>query len=299
MFRQGVVTEQRYDPEVYIKTKSGSLFAIIKMFEAAAAGIGLFAFVLFHGMIVLIAQNLLTRFEPLIRIIFPDYAVRLLTTSFRLPAILIVVILLLVVLDGIGVMIIRYGQSGEGLVSFVHLIRWIANIIRILLVIISLLRCVVFFRNAGNLVHGDNGAEKSLAAPGTYVLVCLIVRLVYLIFFCNYHKDIRIILDTVHEERQILLPVRAERQHLAGRCLLITWNAGTYLLFSLLFLVLSIVMGRDLIPESSLREISIAVSPLVLLTVNFLVALLRFLKFIAMRNCVKSFNKAHKNNRRR
>ena len=75
MFRQGVVTEQRYDPEVYIKTKSGSLFAIIKMFEAAAAGIGLFAFVLFHGMIVLIAQNLLTRFEPLIRIIFPDYAV--------------------------------------------------------------------------------------------------------------------------------------------------------------------------------------------------------------------------------
>ena len=286
--------DNRISPNSYIDTKSGSVLALVKAAEIIFAGSALFILFIISDRISQITNELLNSLSQLTYYFTPNTSAPLLASLMRRPLLIPMIILILIMLDGFGVVMIRYGNSGCGLVRFVHTIYWIAHIIEIIYLIVLMFRFGFGMNQAGQAVGNDKTANLALGAMGAFGWIYYIALLIGLLFYCNYHHDIRVVLKTVQEECRTRHVAKIGRNHLAGRCTWLMLGAGLYLVISAVLLFYPIFTKDNLFSKETLQTLSAIAAPMVLLGINFVLTLLSFLKFLSLRICMRNFKKAHK-----
>ena len=284
---------KRFDPDQYIKTKSGSVLAFVKLLEAIAAGIGIIALVSVSARVSQLSRELLYYISQFSSYLPASFS-RVLIELFRNPLLILTIILMLIILDGIGVLMMRYGSSGGGLVRFVHTIRWIAYIIEILCLIVGMVRFVLGLHQTSQAFADVNGANAAIGALGITGWVYFLCSLINLLFYCNYHHDIRVVLKTVQQERSSRRISKVGKNHLAGRSTWFAWGSGLWFICSAFLFIYPIVSHENLLSTETLRQISKYIAPIALSGINFIIALLVFLKYLCLRICMRNFNKMHK-----
>ena len=284
-----------FDPEQYIQTDSGSLLAGIKMFEAIFAGLRLFVMIVLSGYILQLTQYIAVSLLQLLGNVKIDLTLFIFFMQLRYPLVIPGIILLLMILDGIGVLLMRFGESGELLVRFVHTIYWIGLIIAIIYIFYFSFRSFNFITQLGYALGADKSKWQSLTTLRFFLLLFVLAVVIFSwLFLCNYHHDIRVVLETVHKERKRGHPQKVGKNHLAGRCTILLLNAGIWFIISAVLLIWFInhPIG-DLLPEEIAKYLPAILSPIVLLTTIFIINLISFLKFLTLRICVRNFQKMH------
>ena len=282
----------RFNPDVYIKTNSSTILAIIKTIESIATCFGLLG--LAAGILGVSAavnhftdsvNEILLNYLPNISFQLPGFLLKL---HYLIPAL----VLLLIILDGFGIFLMRFADRGEELVRFVHFIFWMLSILGIIIFVGS----VIMYHIEMNRLNDAFSSSSSLAAlsgvMGFFIYPIIVINFLILLFICNYHHDICVVLKTVHEEKRTGYNAAVGNNHLMGRSGWLAWSSGAVFVVSAVYLIIPLVTGKQLVPEES-RNSLIKLAPVVLLAINFLISLLIFLKYLSLRICVGNFVKNH------
>lgn len=211
----------------------------------------------------------------------------------RYPMLLPVIIMLLIFLDGIGVLMMRYSRSGEGLVRIIHTVYWLCLLIEIIALIIGMLRFVLGLDDLSKAFGGNQSVYASLGSMRIVFWILFFSVLIGLLFYCNYHHDICAVLQTINQERVSGKPVKVKKNHLAGRSGLLAWATGCYFVLSAILVIYPLLTKTNLISDETIKEMT-NIPSMVLLSINMLISLISFVKFLSLRICVKSFQKVHK-----
>lgn len=276
----------RFDPDIYIKTKSGGVLAFVKVLEAiaAAAGfvclaIGYFGVSTLFDSITASVNAVINQYLPTAMIRLPEFAAK---SSFLLPAIFLV----LLMLDGIGTFMIRFLNQGENLVRFVHLIYQIVSILEIIFFIVIVILL---------LHYASDESTASIAAFGALGILTIPITggsLAVLFFQSGFHHDIRTVLKTVHEEKRSGQNLVVGDNHLAGRSSCLAWGSGITFAYSAFLFIYPLVTHKQINQETS--PISIPnLAPVITLAINFVFWLFTFLKYLSLRICTGNFKKYH------
>lgn len=149
----------RYDPEVYIKTTSGTILAVIKFLEALFAVLGLAGLIFVSSGVSQVVKSMSEYFSSLLNLNLPDAFSLTAGNLSRFTVLLPAAALLLIILDGIGTLLMRTTHSGEGLVNFVHRVYWLWYVLQIVLLLYSVIK---------NLLHltGSQGSASLFSLTG-------------------------------------------------------------------------------------------------------------------------------------
>lgn len=282
----------RFNPDVYIKTNSSAILAIIKTIESIAACFGLLGLVIsFLGV-----STAVNHFTDSVNEVLLNYLPNI---SFQLPGFLLklhylmpVLVLLLIILDGFGVFLMRFTDRGEELVRFVHFMFWILSILGIIIFVGG----VIMYHVQMNRLNDAFGSSSSLGAisgvMGFFIYPVIAINFLVLLFICNYHHDIYTVLKTVHEEKRTGNNVAVGNNHLMGRSGWLAWSSGAAFAGSAAYLIIPLVTHKQIIPEET-RNSLLNLAPMVLLALNCLICFLIFLKYLSLRICVGHFRKYH------
>ena len=282
----------RFNPDVYIKTNSSTILAIIKTIESIAACFGLLGLVIsFLGVSTAVnhftdsVNEVLLNYLPDISFQLPGFLLKL---HYLMPAL----VLVLIILDGFGVFLMRFADRGEELVRFVQFLFWILSILGIILYFGG----IILYHVQMNRLNDAFGSSSSLAAisgvMGFFIYPVIAINFLVLLFICNYHHDIYTVLKTVHEEKRTGYNAAVGNNHLMGRSGWLAWSSGAAFAVSAAYLVLPLVTHKQLVPEET-RNSLLNLAPMVLLAINCIICLLVFLKYLSLRICVGHFRKYH------
>ena len=283
----------RFNPDCYLKTASGSVLAFTKMLEAIAAGIGIVMLVFVSEAISGTIREISLLINQYFHFVFPEKIADTLSNLVRYPMLLPVIILLLIILDGIGVLMMRYSRSGEGLVQIIHTVYWLSLVIEIIALIIGMLRFVLGLDDLSQAMSGNQSVYTSLGSMGIFVWIWFLAALIGLLFYYNYHHDICTVLKAVYQERVSGKPVSVQKNHLAGRSGWFAWGSGCYFVLSAILVIYPLLTKTNLISDEKIREMT-DIPAMVLLIINMLISLISFAKYLSLRICVRNFQKVHK-----
>ena len=101
----------------------------------------------------------------------------------RYPMLLPVIIMLLIFLDGIGVLMMRYSRSGEGLVRIIHTVYWLCLLIEIIALIIGMLRFVLGLDDLSKAFGGNQSVYASLGSMRIVFWILFFSVLIGLLFY--------------------------------------------------------------------------------------------------------------------
>lgn len=282
----------RYNPDVYIKTKSGSILAFIKIMEAIAASIGLI--ILYIGAFGISAalNNYFLELSNALSGYLPSSAIRATGILAQLPLLIPPLFLLLIILDGIGTFMLRFADRGESLVRFVHFIRWILSIIEIILFIATIIYSLNGASKLNDAFGSSAGILASIGILGFFLYPLTAVNFGILLFKCNYHHDICTVLKTVHEEKRKGQLALVGENHFMGRTGWLAWGSGFAFASNAFLLIYPLVTHRQLVSEESWRSIS-NLAPIITQSIVCLFSFLVFLKYLSLRICARNFRKYH------
>lgn len=282
-----------FDPRLYINTLSGFLLAFIKMIESAAAAAGLILVLHRARLGALSLQELLAPLQQLSNLVPAADLPTLPLIPLRYQPVIPFVILVLTILDGIGLLMIRTGASGGGLVRLVHTVLWIGHILMILGVIFWTVRLAAGFGDAGLALRGqssDAAAAFGLLGAGTYLYG--IAAVLVLLFYCNYHHDIRVVLKTVGQEHRTREAAEVGRNHLYGRSFWMMLGSALYTAATVLIFIALLPAEPKTSAETAAGKMT-EMYGLMVFGANVLFAFLAFLKYAALRRCMRNFRRAH------
>ena len=283
-----------FDPRLYINTLSGFLLAFIKMIESAAAAAGLILVLHRARLGALSLQELLAPLQQLSNLVPAVDLSWLPLIPLRYQLAITFVILVLTILDGVGLLLIRTGASGGGLVRFVHTVLWIGHILMIIGVIFWTVRVAGGFGSAGRALRGqssDAAAAFGLLGMSTYLYG--IAAVLGLLYYGNYHHDIRVVLKTVEQEHRTREAAAVGRNHLYGRSFWMMLGSVLYAAVSILLLIGLLSADAKGSAESA-AVIRSVMYVTVFLAANALYAVLEFLKYAALCRCMRNFRKVHR-----
>ena len=282
----------RFDPSVYIKTKSGSILAIIKLLEAIAACIGLIGLFIGFAGITAITDKITEAVYEISNSFLPVLTTRLAGNLARFSFLLPMIILALIILDGLGTFMMRYAGTGEGIVRFVHFICWVRYIIEIIFFIIGIIWHLYSLRQLNNTAGGSSTLFVSLGMLGIFVYPVLAAAFAYLLFLCGYHHDICTVLKTVQEEKRTGYNVAAGDNHLPGRSSWLAWGSGIAFVNSAMLFIYPLVTNKQFVDVDT-SKMGLDLGSTVLLGSHFVLWLLIFLKYLSLRICAGNFRKYH------
>ncbi len=288
----GISKQKQAAADRYLKTAAGSVLAFTKMLEAIAAGACIIMLVFVSAAVSKIVQTIALLIEQALNFILPAKFAETLSSLIRFPMLIPVIILLLIVLDGIGVMMMRYAGSGEGLVMLVHRIRWIGYLLEIIALIMGTIRFALGLAD----IRQAMGSNESFFLPrsmGILFWIWFLGALAVLLFFCAYHHDICIALKAVSPERRSEDPVAVGKNRLSRRSGWMAFCSGCYFVFSAIFFIYPLLTKTDLIPDETMKELT-NIPGMVLLGGNMIISLISFAKYLSLRICAGFFQKVHK-----
>lgn len=269
----------------YIKTSSGTILAVTKILESAVAAAILFLILYASVSFATVISGFLNNY--LYESVF--FALPDLISNFY-GIFLMYLFLILIILDGVGVLLLRFTNSSVRIVEIVHTIYWISFIVDIIELLYALYEAIKFSVNASGGMQQSTSAIFGLGLVMTYVSF-LVVFLV-LLFLCNYHHDICTVMKAVVKERQTGQIAEVGKNRLGWKVGLFTWGSGFIFVVSLLYAALYLFSGVNVIPES-VSENMVVTSGFLLLLMNAFICLLIFLKYFSLRRCYGNFRKIH------
>ena len=166
----------------YLKTASGSVLAFTKMLEAIAAGIGIIMLVFVSDAMSKTIREITALINQSFYFVLPTKFADAISNLIRYPMLIPVIVLLLIILDGIGVLMMRYSGSGERLVSLVHRIYWITFLIEIIALIVGMLRFVLGLDDISQAMGNNQSVFTSLGSLGIFVWIYFFAALIGLLF---------------------------------------------------------------------------------------------------------------------
>ena len=289
----GGSARKRPAAERYLKTASGSVLAFTKMLEAIAAGIGIIMLVFVSEAIAATIIRITALINQAYYFFLPEKIADTINRLIRYPMLIPVLILLLIVLDGIGVLMIRYSGSGDGLVTLVHRISWIRYLIEIIALILNMLRYVLGLDDISQAMGGNAFLFSSLGPMNIFIWLLFFITLIDLLFMCNYHHDICTVLKAVRKERRSETPVNVGKNRLVFRSGLFAFGAGFYFVFSAILFFYPLLTKTNLISDETIRKMT-DIPAMVVLAGNLIISLLTFAKYLSLRICAGNFGKVHK-----
>lgn len=287
--------QKQFDAGIYIKTVSGSILAFVKILEAIIAGAGIFAILFISDRIAVLSLKIAEYINPYLYYFLPNKIFNIVRNILQFPLLIPAIILLLVILDGIGVFLMRNANTGEGLVSLIHTIYWIFYIIQLVGMVLSAIRLVLGanqVNDAFSNTEGGAAVSTVIGGMGVFFFPAFLFSFLITLFMCNYHHDILIVLKTVHSERRSGCLQRVEKNHLVGRTGWFVFGAGLLLFNSILWL-LSVAGNVDFVPNEILENLP-KLAPIVWFGINSVICLVIFMKNFALRRCAKNFQKVHR-----
>ncbi len=278
----------------YLKTTSGSVLVFTKILEAIAAGIGMIKLVFMSDAISKkIIREIIVWIYQSFYFVLPAEFADAISNPGRYSIIIPVIVLLLIILDGIGVLMMRYSGSGERLVSFVHRIYWIAFLLEIIALIVGMLRFVLRLDDISQALSNNQSVFTAVRSLGIIAWLYFFAALIGLLFYCNYHHDICIVLKAVIQERQSENPVNVKKNRLSGRSGWLAWGAGIWFVLSAILLIFPLLTKTTLISDDTIKEL-IDIPVMILTFINLIISLISFMKYLSLRICVRNFQRAHK-----
>ena len=276
----------RINPDLYIKTSSGSILAVMKLLEAIAASLGFAAVLATSNGIASLTEQVVNAVNESLNYLLPSFTARLAGTFARFILLLPAIMLLLVILDGIGVFIMRVSGQGATLVRFVHTIYWLGYIIQIVLF-------------AGGFIYSLFEINSSMSESSSLVTAILGLyipvfasTLCCMLFVCNYHHDIMVVLGTVQMERLTGKIHPVGKNHLMGRSGWLAAGSGILCASSAFLFIYPLVTGIQIVPEETLESLQ-KIGAMAILGFNLFFWLTVFLKYLSLRICMGNFRKYH------
>ena len=290
----GLAPKKRPLAESYVNTGAAGVLAIMKMLETLAALLGIVMLVFVSDMMTQTIRTVTQWINQTVNFIMPEKIAETVNNLVRVPMLLPVLILLMIVLDGIGVLLMRYAGFGEGLVRLVHRICWFRYLAEIILLIIGMLRFVFGLDDFSRTFGNNSSLYASLGSMKILVWILFFANLLILLFYCNFHNDICTVLHAVSQERKAVNPVKVGRNNLAGRSSCFAAGAGCYFLLSAFGFIYPLLTNTKLISDEKLGQYT-DIPAMVLLGVNMFISLIAFAKYLSLSICAGKFKKLHKN----
>ncbi len=277
----------------YLKTPSASVFAFTKFLEMIAAGLGMIVLVFVSDAVSGAVREITEAVCMTFYFVVPEKLAGTLSNLVRYPMLIPVSILVLIILDGLGVLMMRYTGSGEGLVQLIHRIYWLTFLIEIIFLIVGMIRFVLGLDDLSRAMGSNQSMYSTLGAMGAIAWIYFFVTLIFLLFYCNYHHDICVVLETVSAERRSAGPVTVKKNRLAGRSGWFAFGTGCYFVFSAILFFYPLLTETNVISDEKIKEMT-NLPYMAVMGINMLISLISFAKYLSLRICVGNFQKMHK-----
>ena len=213
----------------YINKASATVVALTKILEGASAGFALYQLIRMLAPVIGNISKGAVDLNHLLQTVVKQYGFqnsfldqysRIMIGSVALPVIvyggvflLIAIGLLLVVIEMIALLTLRFARAGAGFVKAIHLIYMGVCIVHFLLLIYSV---VEYLQYRPALVNAANGLKDDLFAfEMTLIIIAVIIFIIILLQLC-YHLDIVKAMSTVAYEIETGTRGDFDRTHLSG-----------------------------------------------------------------------------------
>ena len=213
----------------YIKRISSTVLALTKILEGASAGFALFMlFRLISPVIGELSKGAMD-LNQLLQIIVSEYGVQdaflqeysgIMIGSLALPFIiyggillLTVVALLLVVIETVALLALRFAKAGAGFVKVIHQIYMGVCIIHLIMFAYTVFE---YIRNRSAILKTVEGSEAAVLGIDISMGIIAVIYLIVLLLHLCYHKDIARAMKTVGYEIETETQGYFKRTHLSG-----------------------------------------------------------------------------------
>ena len=277
--------KEQFDPDRYLKTGSSAVLAFTKIIEAIPPVFGIISLVFASEKIGALTSSLNEALSQTMNFMLPEKVVSALSALLRFPLLIPFIALSLIVLDGIGVLLMRHSSLGDSLVILVHTVYWLLCVAGIILLIILVLR----FASA---VNRDVPDEISVVTGflGAFAVIYFFLLLFILLFWSGYHHDIRVVVKAVRKERWTRKPANVGRNHLAGRAGWIAFGYGLELALMLLLIFYPLAAEELPVNIDGVKELW-NISGSVFFIILAAESAFSFVKYLSLRICMRNFKK--------
>lgn len=278
-------TKAKKLPDLYINTSKATVLAIIKLFEALAAGYALYYIFTNPQSLHKIMSDLFKNIEVNSQSAFAS-TYQLLTNSVLY---ILAFILALIVLDGLGGFFLRITHKGAGLVRFCHLIRYIFSVVGL---IASIVIYVQYFINVMKITQTAKqfNIGDLFSFLGSFELIIDIIILLGVFWiFITYDRYVAKLMKQVAKETKAgEIQTYNKKNHLGREA---AWLGGIVTV-SVALSIIEMVAG-----DSAISAIASFVKPVEILrganAISVVVAAVLAIKYFLVSRCSADFDKAH------
>lgn len=282
-----------YQSDRYINRISSTILMILKLIEGAGAAYGLYQIIRVIYPFIQPAIKGTADFMDIMRQLMSAFgldaiqdpevqqvlgAVSLPFIIYALLFLIVIIGLILVVIEAVSLLLLRFGRRGASAVKIIHRIYFFGYILLLVLFVYDVIQ---YIRAWPELEKAAGSSSGALIAWNVLFVIGTIICFVLLLLQTFYHNDVSYAVGTVQEEILSDQPCHLKKTHLSGISL---FFALPYVLF-LVSLIVSILEGNTAQRISDIQSDMQSMLTIVAITATAL-------KYIAVFFCNRNLKRA-------